>query len=579
MNAPARRVRTLRLAAADEGAARRGAFLIDDALRTASLPGGDGGRLLLVRRLALGYILPGQSPATVALAIEQAVWRLGVTPVHGGDAAAASAPAVYFRDRAEAVTVLALKLAQGRDVGAWFWPLIAPGWEPGMAATAGLRAVMATALAVGPGAATLVAMVDALHREGSLTPLLETLRPDDGPALLAACGWAGSDAAPLMAGAHFFPHWQPTLARWLAAWGVYDARTLWLAAISLAGGQLGPLVDQLLPRQAMSALHALALTILGGSVPAPVAAPSPGKSPAELVSPLAPPAVAALAPMPAQAEDVSPPVAQPRGATSATASRAQEKAPSARQAQVARSAAADGAVPLARPVGWPFPDEALPTHWAGLYLLLPVLARLGLADMLAAQPALATVGLPARILLAVARSLRIPAGDAALTPLAHARSHAAALTFAVPAAWSTGLLDPGPWQVRRIAGRRDTRLLCDSSGRLPLALWHGAAPDDVRALVGRQTTPLARGPLVPPHSDLALLVGAWGTALRRWLTRYADLRLREVTARPGRIAATRTHLDIYFDLRQADTRIRRSGLDIDPGWLPWFGRVVAYHYV
>jgi hypothetical protein len=24
--------------------------------------------------------------------------------------------------------------------------------------------------------------------------------------------------------------------------------------------------------------------------------------------------------------------------------------------------------------------------------------------------------------------------------------------------------------------------------------------------------------------------------------------------------------------------VRRLGLDIDPGWLPWFGRVVAFHY-
>jgi hypothetical protein len=25
-------------------------------------------------------------------------------------------------------------------------------------------------------------------------------------------------------------------------------------------------------------------------------------------------------------------------------------------------------------------------------------------------------------------------------------------------------------------------------------------------------------------------------------------------------------------------RIRRAGLDIDPGWVPWLGRVVSFHY-
>jgi hypothetical protein len=24
--------------------------------------------------------------------------------------------------------------------------------------------------------------------------------------------------------------------------------------------------------------------------------------------------------------------------------------------------------------------------------------------------------------------------------------------------------------------------------------------------------------------------------------------------------------------------VRRAGLDVDPGWLPWFGRVVNFHF-
>ena len=45
-----RRVRKLRLESTDEDANRRGAILIEDALRTASLPDGDGSRLLVVRK-------------------------------------------------------------------------------------------------------------------------------------------------------------------------------------------------------------------------------------------------------------------------------------------------------------------------------------------------------------------------------------------------------------------------------------------------------------------------------------------------------------------------------------------------
>jgi len=48
--------------------------------------------------------------------------------------------------------------------------------------------------------------------------------------------------------------------------------------------------------------------------------------------------------------------------------------------------------------------------------------------------------------------------------------------------------------------------------------------------------------------------------------------------RPGFISLTPTHADMHFRLRDTDMRVRQLGLDIDPGWLPWFGRVVSFHY-
>jgi hypothetical protein len=53
----------------------------------------------------------------------------------------------------------------------------------------------------------------------------------------------------------------------------------------------------------------------------------------------------------------------------------------------------------------------------------------------------------------------------------------------------------------------------------------------------------------------------------------------DVFGRPGSFTLTPTHLDIFFQLDQADIRIRRAGLDLDPGWVPWLGRVVLFHYV
>ncbi|MEJ2432274.1 MAG: hypothetical protein P8Y53_03595 [Pseudolabrys sp.] len=50
-------------------------------------------------------------------------------------------------------------------------------------------------------------------------------------------------------------------------------------------------------------------------------------------------------------------------------------------------------------------------------------------------------------------------------------------------------------------------------------------------------------------------------------------------ARPALVRSTRSHLDICYPLVCASLPVRVAGLDIDPGWLPWLGRVVAFHYV
>jgi hypothetical protein len=48
--------------------------------------------------------------------------------------------------------------------------------------------------------------------------------------------------------------------------------------------------------------------------------------------------------------------------------------------------------------------------------------------------------------------------------------------------------------------------------------------------------------------------------------------------RPARLCATASHIDLHLRLRDVDLAVRRQGLDLDPGWLPWLGRVLRFHY-
>jgi hypothetical protein len=50
-------------------------------------------------------------------------------------------------------------------------------------------------------------------------------------------------------------------------------------------------------------------------------------------------------------------------------------------------------------------------------------------------------------------------------------------------------------------------------------------------------------------------------------------------AQQARLWATETHLDLDLETLAVDVALRLSGLDLDPKWVPWLGRVVTFHYI
>lgn len=48
---------------------------------------------------------------------------------------------------------------------------------------------------------------------------------------------------------------------------------------------------------------------------------------------------------------------------------------------------------------------------------------------------------------------------------------------------------------------------------------------------------------------------------------------------PARVVATSSHWDIYLPLQSVRLDLRLVGWDVNPGWLPWLGRVVALQYI
>jgi hypothetical protein len=155
---------------------------------------------------------------------------------------------------------------------------------------------------------------------------------------------------------------------------------------------------------------------------------------------------------------------------------------------------------------------------------------------------------------------------------------------------------PTAW-LRRWAPQEASWGWAEARGRMTMAdQQHGYVVADVPCTPGHggtaAATELARlraagvtGSLCPAPLRLVAASNPPG-----WSRRHAAvgqfvawlLASREVPpsalAQPGRIALTRTHVDVVLDLERVDLAARACGLDRDPGWVPDLGRIVLFHF-
>ena len=578
-----RTVRHLRLAVPSRAQAQQLLPRLEDALRCASLPD-DGARLLVLRRLALGAVPSDISGPALARLIEQ---RVADGPAGGWVAAdgpaADRAGGVVFASALAARTRLALQLLQGAPCRAWYWPLAVPEFQPVLGRGDNLRR-LAWAVATLPEArSALPAWVAPLLQAGHGPALAALVTAEEGQALLREAGWSlpeapcaagpagvvgveshaeqgavraaapGAAGLPAPAGASAslpaaprsaLPAWLQVLARAaglsaegraVAAAGGPAAGAPPAAATVVAAAAGGPAGDGLgdpfawdpvggAPRLAGAADSGPSLGRLHRREALPV-----GGQPADTGEAAEPLAAAA------------PPLAAPPDAASASGE------PSA-------AAAAPSAPAVAPPVAWAASE---PTAAGGLLCLLPLLQHLGWPAWLAASGADGPA-CTAAVLGGALQRLGVAPDDPAWA-LAEAGGALAALSAtaapapggAAPAAAAT---PPAAWHDPRWALAR-----CGRPGR-----------------PGHRADTLADQLAIAP--DAPAQAALWLLACRRWLRRAGGIGLASLVLRPGRLARTPTHADVHFRLADTDLRVRRLGLDLDPGWLPWFGRVVAFHY-
>jgi hypothetical protein len=171
-------------------------------------------------------------------------------------------------------------------------------------------------------------------------------------------------------------------------------------------------------------------------------------------------------------------------------------------------------------------DEFTPC--GGLLFLVAVLERLGFGAYLGRNPALLENEFPARLLWLIGARVGMQSDD------------------------------PQALALLRAAAGADERRGLDVAD----------LPEPARDVLARPT----------PRSAIDTPSAAWLVAVRRWCRRSAHQGLVSLIRRPARVQISRTHIDVRFDLSQLDVRLRRVALDVDPGWVPWLGKVVRFTF-
>ena len=512
----------MRIRAASEDEARHASILLSDALHTASLPLAAHGQMLIVRNLSLGRISAQASSASLALRLERALRKLIISAVPFDTQSARTANAVSFPCHAEAIVRLARLHARGVAANEWFWPEVAPAWASGLSRGDRWLALIDAAHTLPQAALVVAAVVCEAMRAFVEDELLCAIPPGRGAEWLQLEGWGPSEltaaepAAPLLS-----IHQDEIVQRWQHRWGSHEKRLVWLVTMLLLIERPALAADENLPGKAarwLASAFDRARTV-----------PQPQVNPSRYFPDIPmPTAEAQLSELKRQhSSPESLPADTPNRDVPGPPGNTLPSEPSERKEAMPDAFAPHESPECSEPEHLDSASFSGSLTWcAGLLFLVPVLERLGFADFLALHPVLLETGLPARLLQFVAERVGIKPDD----PLM--------LALGEPDRSETGLL----------------------SLELPVPVLKILA------------CPAPRGRL-----DSPLMV--WLTAVRRWCRRNARIGLASLVRRPGRVAVTRTHLDLIFNLADSDLRTRRVALDVDPGWVPWLGRVVQFHYL
>lgn len=533
-----RRVRSLKLRSSNDTLLLQARYRLEEAFRTATMPGLPPNAQVLIRRLDLGSIGEDLSAPLLADRISNMVHNLATAAVCVDHQSHAKADVVWFSDPLQPYIALFTTLLDGKLADEWYWRTLFPEKNltlseatiemllfesiktplKGLAITHLLQHALAPRRRSQLFALITPAFVSRLMHEQGLSPIPVRNVQVDG----VAGGRSGvviSQRGRTIAPPRINTPWHAALQEAARCWGKADVRTLWLAWHTLIKGQPAWLgCSETLQRIDVSEwLKIWSSSVSGEEKTGPV-----NRVPYRVGNDI---------------EEREKGV----GGTFQTRHDADgddillegENKVEYEDALIDDSLSACEAVDKQKR---PSTDmETTFTSHAGFAFVVPLLQRLGIAEMLSSHERLVELDFSRHLLWMIAKRFAVAENDPVrqLFEAFEPRGNVSVERLHLPPIW---------WQMMTLSGR-------------PLLHYGVMSTVSLHDLI--DTT--------------QLIVGTY-------LRRLCGISLRTLLCRPGRVMMTPTHWDVIFDINQTDLRLRRSALDSDPGWMTWLGKVVQFHY-
>ncbi len=564
MPQPERRIRRLKLTAPGQSELQQARYVLEEAFRTATMPDVPPQAEVVMRRLDLGKLPLNLASNRLSGKISSLVRELLTGAVCADEHSCPSADAVWFSDPLQPYRSLLRRLLDGGTAREWYWRSLFPGRDFALNSSSIewlLLASRQTPLKKLAPSHLLQAVLESrcwsvflsfltpalarrmLHEAG-LSPVAAVLPPDQQ----ARTGTHVLDDIP----APVLPEpWRQALKQAVEQWGEKDVRCSWLAWQALVLQQPAWLErsdvlqrikmakwvagtprqqgmikgDEIPPRSTLeneergkgASQEKKSDTIQTAAADTLFAGPDSGDTP-----------VLQTALLDAGFSDSPFPNRQSTGRPRPRRGRQEvDQDTPTRRTQISEGATQTHPLQQTKDQ-----DLALFSPCAGFAFVIPLLQRIALPELLKHNEQLIGLDFPRRVLLAMGERFRLPKDD--------------------PVRCVFESLQP------------DYSILVN---RIHL-------PDSWRRMTTVSGRPLQCG----SSTSLNDLIRTTQLMASLYLRRFCRLYLRGLIRRPGRVVVSTTHWDVLFALNQTDLRLRRVALDSDPGWVPWLGRVVQFHY-